>query len=184
MTALYTTLRNIADHGTCSDQLHRLRNELRALYGERLKSRERVAYSEIEELIGLEDALWLTRVEPKFWRSWRKLAVAFASHVFDLTTDARLNTPAIIADRFAQDDVRHSQIVQARLHAEAIALDTTAEPHASVAWALVAALEGSPRLASWAALKAAGFAGRADKERRWQREIFRAIVGVPAEEVV
>jgi hypothetical protein len=182
---LCTTLRRISEHGGCAEQLKRLRAAIKCIYGGKsVTSSERIAYSEIETLIGLEDALWLTRVESRFWPSWRKLAVRFATHVAPLSDDSALNVPVIIAERFAEDRAHYSQVVQARLIAESIALGTQSEPHASVAWAVFAALEGSPRAASWAALKAAGFAGRADEERRWQRETFRSIVGVPAEEVV
>jgi hypothetical protein len=173
---LYTSMERIAEHGACTEQLERLRYALRAIYPS-IRSRERVSYVEIAELIGLDDALWLTRVEHRYWRSWRRLAVMYAARVAPLADDARLKRAMATAEMFGCSDVSLAELREARIMAHEVASDGSVEPRASVGAAVLAGLSASPRVAAEHARRAARYLRREDEERCWQRKAFLGIVG-------
>jgi hypothetical protein len=176
MTALYTTMQRIAEHGGCADQLERLRDVLRSIYPG-IRAREHVTYAEIADLLGLDDALWLVRVEHRYWRSWRRLAIAFAGHVAPLAKDERIARAMATAQMFAYGYVSMTELRAARIMAHEVASDGHVEPRASVGAAVLAGLSASPRVAAEHARRAARYLRREDDERCWQRQAFLGIVG-------
>lgn len=65
----------------------------------------------ILEINGLDDALWCLRAVPGYEREKRLLAVRFARNVQHLMTDQRSLQALDVADRFANGEATHDELV-------------------------------------------------------------------------
>jgi hypothetical protein len=160
-----TTLNRIREHSPCQDGWEKLLNGL----GKTKPDDKPLPFATILEIVGLDDALWYCRAEPKYAKEWRLFAVAVARRVEHLNTDPRVKNAIDAAERYA-----HGNATDAELNA---AWETARETAREAAWAARAAR------AAWAATWDAAWSARAAvweasgaAEREWQTQEFLRLV--------
>ena len=160
-----TTLNRIRAHSPCQVGWEKLLNGL----GKKKADDERLPFSRIVEINGINDALWCCRVEPQYEREWRLFAVACVRRIQHLMKDPRSIDALDVAERFANGEATDEELV-------------AAGDAAGAAWAASAAAGDAARGAWVAAGAAAGAAGAARAaEREWQTQEFIRVVNAEAQ---
>jgi hypothetical protein len=108
---LTTTLNRI--QAECHPTPVELKNLLRGL-GKTVAGRTPLPYSRIVESVGLYDAIWYCRAEPKYAEAWRQFAVWGATQVRPWMADRRSRHAVRVVARYARGDASLSELAQAR----------------------------------------------------------------------
>ena len=100
---------------------------------------EPITYQQIIEAVGLEDALWCCKAEPRYNREWRLFAVWCARQVQHLMADERSIAALDMAERYANGEATDEELAAARAAARAAASaaasDAARAASSDAAWA-------------------------------------------------
>jgi hypothetical protein len=107
---LTTTLNRIWAANPCDE------GKARALAaaGKVVPDDEPISYAQIVEAVGLGDALWCCRAEPRYAREWRLYAVWCDRQVQHLMTDSRSIAALEVATRHANGEASNEELTAAR----------------------------------------------------------------------
>ena len=106
---LTTTLDAIRDHNPCESSWRKLLKGL----GKTRTDDKPLRFSKILRICGLDDALWACRAAPQYDRTWRLLAVRYASEVEHLMTDPRSKAALDVAERHAHGKATDEELAAA-----------------------------------------------------------------------
>ena len=90
-------------------------------------SDEPIAYAQLLDVLGLDDALWCCRAEPDLAPIWRRYAVWCARQVQHLMTDQRSLDALDVAERHANGAATDEELAAARDAARAATSDAARE---------------------------------------------------------
>ncbi|MEY4213104.1 MAG: hypothetical protein RL458_1330 [Pseudomonadota bacterium] len=157
---LTTTLNRIWACRPCDEGKRRA---LRAA-GKNAPDDKPITYQQIIDAVGLKDALWCCKAEPRYNREWQLFAVWCARQVQHLMIDERSINALDVAERHANGEATYEELAAAG----SAAWDAAWAAAGSAAWSAAWSAARAARDAAWAAAgSAARAAARAARDAAW-----------------
>ena len=153
-----TTLNRIREHHPCQTSWE----ELLSALGKTKADDEPLAYSKIVEVLGIHDAIWCCRAEPRYSKEWRLFAVWCARQVQHLMTDKRSIDSLDAAERYANGEATDKELKEAYDAAWAAAWESPFDAAWAAAWAAAWDDVSAASIAARASARAARASARAD----------------------
>lgn len=170
---LTTTLNRIYAHQPCQDGWERGL----AAAGKTQGDDKPIAYDQILDAVGLQDAIWCFRSEPQHSRLWRLYAVWCARRVQHLMTDPRSIAALNVAERHANELATDIELDAAWDAAKDAAKDAARTAAWIAAWiAARVAAKDAAWIAAWVVAWHAAWVVAWDAERQAQADAFRQFV--------